>query len=166
VTLAPCGGAGLDFGPQPAISSSAPSAMIFFSSTIFGILIGKVGPVPPAAAQRLEQGGGVGEAGGLRRKQGDFGLLIGLLGSQQAQRVGVAVLQLALGDGEGGFGGGVGGGSPLNQFGILLQGHQRVGDILEGAEQGGAVLSACGVDGGARRAFLVQQRAAVEDGRG
>src|SRR6185312_10360384 len=165
VTLTACGGAEFGFWSQPAINSRLPSATIFFSSTIFGILIGKVGAMPPTAAERLEQGGRIGEAGGLCRKQGDFRSLIGLLCVQRRERIGVAIPQLAVRDFQGGLCGRIGGGRGLYRRGILLQGNQGVGDILESAEQGGAVLRRRGVEGGARRAFLMSQRAAVEDGR-
>ena len=41
--------------------------------------------VPPAAAERLEQGGGVGIARGLGLHEADARLLVGLLGAQQRQ---------------------------------------------------------------------------------
>src|SRR5665213_967923 len=77
---------------QPA-SSRAPA-----SATIAALLRtggpGEIGPVPPAAAQGLEQGGGVGEAVRFGLDQGDPGLLIGLLGVEQGQIIGIAVLVL------------------------------------------------------------------------
>ena len=54
--------------------------------------------------------------------------------------VGVAVLQLILGDVQRVLGGGVGRRGGLQALSILLQRGQGVGDILEGGEHGAAIL--------------------------
>src|SRR5579863_7225223 len=84
---------------------------------------------PPAAAQRLEQGGGVGEAVGLSLHEADLGCLVGLFGVEQRRITSIAVGQLALGARERGLGGGGGGGGGLQGLGVRFERRQAVGDI-------------------------------------
>ena len=51
-------------------------------SGLFDSIFGQIRPVPPAAAQRLKQRGGVGIAIRLRLHQVEQGLLVGLLSGQ------------------------------------------------------------------------------------
>src|SRR5579871_5305575 len=75
--------------------------------------------MPPAAAQRLKERGGVGVAAGLSLHQADARLLVGLLGAEERQVWCVAVLPLTLREVECGLGGSGGGGGGLQLFGIL-----------------------------------------------
>ena len=61
---------------------------------------GYVGPVPPAAAQRLKQSGCVGVTVGKGLYEIDHRLLIGLFDSKQRQIVDLAQFQLRTGDGK------------------------------------------------------------------
>ena len=122
-----------------------------------------IGAVPPAAAERLEQGGGVGEAVGLGLHERDARGLLGLLGIEQRDEADGAELQLALGDGEALRRGVLGGDGGFQGIGVGLQRAQRIGDVLEGGDDGAAILRRRLVEGGARRALAVQQGAAVED---
>src|SRR5206468_2119421 len=108
----------------------------------------EVGPAPPAAAERLEQSGGVGEAAGLCLDERQPGLLVALLGIEHGEVAGIAVLILEPGQIErppGGLGRGGGG---FQGAGVLVEGGQAVGDLLEGGEDGGAILlRGLGVEG-------------------
>src|SRR5690348_9054590 len=57
-----------------------------------------VRPVPPAAAQRLKQCGGVGVAGGLRLNESNQSRLVGVLGGEQPEIGNGTELQLATHD--------------------------------------------------------------------
>jgi hypothetical protein len=121
-----------------------------------------IGALPPAAAQRLEQRGGVGETSCLglhqrhpcllrrairvqQRQIADAARLV-LRGSQR-QAVGCGLLRRRL------F---------AQRIGVELQRAQRVGDVLERLDHGAAVLRRRLLQRGRRRALLVQQRAGVE----
>src|SRR6185312_11530617 len=58
-------------------------------------VLGQIWAAPPSAAERLIEGDGVGEAGGLGLHEGDAGLLVALFGAQQRQVAGVARAVLA-----------------------------------------------------------------------
>src|SRR5580658_10049045 len=76
-------------------------SILFTSSLNQGRLSRReIRPVPPAAAQRLKQCSGIGEARRLRLDQRDMRLLIGLLGVEQRQIGAGAQLELAPRDGE------------------------------------------------------------------
>src|SRR5579859_2857518 len=161
--------------PEQAASDSAPRVIAVAArkaprrgrlvgmGVLGGGLLGEFGPLPPAAAERLVEGGGVGEARRLRLHQRDARLLIALLGAEQGEVGGVAGLVLALREVERALGGVKGGGVGLQPRRVLLDRGERVGDVLEGGEHGGEVLLARLDVGRLRAAFLVQQRAALED---
>ena len=90
----------------------------------------------------LEEGYGVGVSGGLGLGLGLDGEAVGLLHGEDLGAGGLAQALLGLGEGEGLQGGALGGGGGAQVFGVDLDGVQRVGDVLEGLEHGGAVLGA------------------------
>src|SRR5579872_581981 len=122
--------------------------------------------MPPAAAERLKERGGVGVAAGLSLHQVDARLLIGLLGAEEREVRCVAVLPLTLREVECGLGRIGGGGGGLQLFGILGERRQRIGHVLTGGEDRAAILRGRLVIRGLRGALLVQQGSALEDGRG
>ena len=127
---------------------------------------GQIGAIPPAASQCLKQCRRIGETIGLRLQAIDPRLLIGLFGIQHREIVGVAVLQLALGQIERHPGGVFGRRGRLECERILLECGQRVGDILEGSLHRAAILLECLHIGVPCRVFLVHECPAVENGRG
>src|SRR5579859_7653994 len=87
--------------PAPRTSNRAGAARAPpFAASLPMVAPHQLRLAPPAAAQRLEEGGGVGEAVGLRLHQADLALPIALLGGQEGRVADVAVLQLALGSSE------------------------------------------------------------------
>ena len=118
--------------------------------------------MPPAAAQRLEQCCRVGIPIGLRLDQVKPRLLRALLGAEQHEIAGVAILPLTLRQIEGEIGR-IGRARRCFQTNrVLFQGRQRIGDILERAQHGTAILFRRFDIGGLRRTLLVQQRTAIE----
>src|ERR1700722_20795456 len=100
---------------------SAAAARTAASANLFAmVFLGEFVAMPPAAAQRLKQRGGVGVSVRLRQHQGRARLLIGLLGVQQGEIARIAVLELPLRQIERDFGGVSGVRSRLQSFGILL----------------------------------------------
>ena len=69
-------------------------AVLLGTEKIAELIIGgfcrNVVAIPPAAAQRLKQGGRIGVAVGLRQNEVQHRLLIGLFGAQERQVVGIA----------------------------------------------------------------------------
>src|SRR5271169_1392913 len=120
------------------------------------------GAVPPAAAQRLEQGGGVGIPAGLRLYHAVQCLLIGGLGGQQRQIVDGSQLELAPGNLETGGGGLLRRGGGAQRICVRLQSAQAVGDVLKGGDDRAAVLRRGLVEGSFGGALFVQQGAGVE----
>ena len=113
--------------------------------------------VPPAAAQRREQRGGVGKARRLRLHQGKQGLLIAalrveqddvgdgaepILAARQIEGVGRRAHRALL---------------RLERGGVQLQRAQRVGDVLKRGQHGVAILRVGLFVGGSGRALLMQQ---------
>ena len=117
-------------------------------------------------AECLKQRRSVRVARRLRLHQADAGLLVTLLRAKQREVAGVAALPLLLRQIQCDFGriGGARGG--LEALGILLQRHQGVGDVLEGAQHGAAVLLRGLSVRSLRSPLLVQEGAALEQRRG
>src|SRR6516225_6110019 len=135
-------------------------------SALFSMIVGgEILPVPPAAAQRLKQRRRIGVAAGLSLHQADACLLIGLLGAEQREVTGVAVLPLTLGEIQGGFGGSGGGSRRLEPIGILCERGQGIGHILTGGQNRAAVLRGGLRVGGPGGALVVQQGPSLEDWR-
>src|ERR1700761_8209165 len=116
--------------------------------------------VPPAAAKRLQQRGGVLQSLRARLDVGDQRLLARLFGLAHRQRADVAELELAPRDRQRAV-------SeiermPRRAFGLGIGLHrlQRVGDVLEGVDHGRAIRRLGLVVGGAGGAFLVLERRA------
>src|SRR6185437_9222876 len=148
-------------GEQAAAHSASMAAPA--SADLLRILVPlQIGAMPPAAAQGLKQRRRIGVAILLGLDGGDARLLIGLFGAQQCKIIGVAVLSPTLCQGQGRFGGGFGIGRGLEAFGVLRQRRQSIGDILEGVEDGAAILLGRLGIGGAGGAFLMQKRARIE----
>src|SRR6185437_11922136 len=82
---------------------------------------GQIGSMPPAAAQRLEQCGGVRVTVCFRLHERDMRLLVALLGGEELQISGVSVAHLPFGDVERVLRGLVGDDSGLQRVRILLQ---------------------------------------------
>src|SRR5581483_7949674 len=97
-------------------------------------------PVPPPAAQRLEQRGSVRVARGLCLHARDARQVIRLFGAEQGELVDVTVAQLPLRKIERGARGVFGFRRGLQRFGVVLQSSQRVGDVLKCRQHGAAVL--------------------------
>ena len=89
--------------------------------------------VPPAAAERLEQGDGVGVARGAGLDEALERLLVAGSAVSSDGRGHLAQLELGAGDVEALAGGLLGVERGLQRVGVVAQGLQRVGDILEGA---------------------------------
>lgn len=73
-------------GEHPAIKNSIDSSTatrIRIILNLFSRLFGEICPVPPAAAERLEQRGSIGKAAGLSLNQADTALLVSLLSAEQ-----------------------------------------------------------------------------------
>jgi hypothetical protein len=87
--------------------------------------------VPPAAAERLEEGRGIGEAQGLRLHQGQMCRLIRLLGSEHRIVSDGALLELLAGDGQAARCRRLRGLSGAERIGVAFERTQSVGDILE-----------------------------------
>src|SRR6185369_15486162 len=141
---------------QPATDSA--NAMIANLPSIGGTR--EICAVPPAAAQRLEQGCGVGEAIGLGLDETEACLLICLLSVQHGEISGITVLILDLGEIEAGLCGVRRGGGSLERLRIVLERGERIRDILEGHEHGAAILLCRLLVGEARGALLMKQGAA------
>ena len=92
-------------GGQHGAESDARHVRRTSDSVSHRLVLRQIRAAPPAAAQRLEQRRGVGVATGLGLHEADPRLLIGLLGAQQRQVAGVAVLPLPLGQIERDLGG-------------------------------------------------------------
>src|SRR5438270_6837138 len=125
----------------------------------------QIGPVPPAATQRLEQRRGIGEPVRLRLNQAKSRLLVCLVRIKHRKIGSVAVLILEPREVETRLGGFCRGSRGLKGLRIVLQCSKRVGDILEGREHGapilfGGLLVCC-----AGPPLLMQPSPAVEDGR-
>src|SRR5215469_11641822 len=134
---------------------------------LFSMIVrGQTLPVPPAAAERMKQCRGVGIAAGLGLYQVDPGLLVSLLRAQQRQVACVPVLPLPLGEIERGFRGRFRGGRCLQRLGILCECGEGVSYVLKGGQNGAAVLLGRLPVGRSGGALLMQQRPALEDGRG
>src|SRR6185312_6124544 len=124
------------------------------------------GVMPPAAAECLEQRGRVGVATRLRLHQRDARLLVALLRTQQGQVACIAILVLALRQIQGELGGLRGRGRGLQALGVVLQGRQRIGHVLERGQHGGAIFLGRLHVGRLGGALLMQQAAAMENRRG
>src|SRR6476661_4595711 len=152
---------------QPARTSTASAAMIARWRTSLARIGGarQIRAMPPAAAERLEQCRGVGEAIRLGLNQAEPRLLIRLVGVEHREVGRIAVLVLEAGDIEAGLRrvGGLRG--RLQRLCILFERDQRVGDILECSQDRAAILLGALLIGVAGGPFLVQLRAAIEDRR-
>src|SRR5471030_1509462 len=147
---------------SPAVFDSVFEASVGFGRRQRRLRLHQFAPVPPAAAQRLEQRGRVGVARGLRLHQRDVGFLISALGVEQAQIADRA--QLVLRGRQRQRGQRFGFGLRLQRAGVGIERAQAVGDVLEGGQQGDTVLRRRRVVGRFGRVTLGRQRAAVEDG--
>src|ERR1700677_823944 len=97
MTLLLLTGGAVYLGEQPANNRTATAAAAILWVLAITFIPVQISAVPPAAAQRLKECRSIGVAIGLCLHHADFGLLIGLLGYEQAERVGIAVPQLPLG---------------------------------------------------------------------
>src|SRR5512146_1646538 len=121
--------------------------------------------MPPAAAKRLAERGGIGETVGFGLNQAEPGLLIGLIGVEHRQISGISVLVLEAGEIEARLRGVRRFRRRVQRIGILLERDERVGDVLERREHGAAILLGALLIGVAGGALLMQPRSAVEDRR-
>ena len=111
--------------------------------------------VPPAAAKRLEQSGGVGKAGGLRLHQSEQRLLVTALRVEQ-DHIGdgaEAILAARKIEGVGRRAHGVL--LRLERGGVQLQCAEHIGDVLKRDDHSVAILRIGLVKAGSRCAFLV-----------
>src|SRR5471032_2646404 len=148
---------------SPAVFDSDFEASIGFGRRQRRLRLHQLAPVPPAAAQRLEQRGRVGVARRLRLHQRDVGLLVGALGVEQRQIADRAELVLRRRQRQRLRGQRFGLGLRLQRAGVGIERAQAVGNVLEGAQQRDAVLRRRRVVGRFGRVAFGRQRAAVED---
>src|SRR5690348_1300837 len=154
---------------QPATPASSASTAIPNArerKSFFIVIPTQIRTVPPAAAQRLEQRSRVGVAFGLSLHQRDARLLVVRFRGEQRKIAGVTVARLLLREVERGPGGVFRGSGGVERIGILLQGRERVGDVLEGSQHRALVLLRGFRVRGLGRAFLVLQGSALENRRG
>jgi hypothetical protein len=128
-----------------------------------GLGLGEIGAVPPAAAERLEQGGAVGQARGAGLGQGGAGLQLGLFGRQQRQHRGLARVELLFRRRQRALSGPVDRGGGVQGPGVALQRLQAVGHVLEGGQRRAAVLRLGLLEQGLGALLPVLQLAALED---
>src|SRR5277367_390359 len=152
---------------QPLSAAAAASAATAITQECLGFtrVRGQLRSIPPSASQGLKQCRRVGIAAGLCLNQIDLALLIRLLGAQQRQIAGVAVVPLALRQVEGELGGIRGGLGRLQGLRVLYERRQGVGDVLEcGEDRASILLGGLGVRG-LGGALLVQELPPLEQGR-
>src|SRR5690242_18015148 len=88
-----------DDDEQPASSPNASAAAIAqWRDALSNIGAHQLGAMPPAAAKRLEQRGGIGEAVGFGLDEAEPRLLVRLVGVEHRQIGGIAVLVLEAGE--------------------------------------------------------------------
>src|SRR5262245_58147259 len=101
---------------------------------------GRFPPVPPAAAQRLEQRNGVGKAGRFGLDEGERGLQVGLLSAKQDGQTYLSALKLPAHEIKTALRCLLGRCRGAQSTGIRLQGAQYIGHVLEGREYHASVL--------------------------
>ena len=121
-----------------------------------------IGAMPPAAAERLEQGRGIRIAIGLGLYQADARLLPRALRVQQREVIDRAELILPPREIEAGGRGALRGGLRDHRIGIGLQRPQRISDVLARLDHRAAILRRGLLERRDGGALLVQQRAGVE----
>ena len=119
-------------------------------------------PIPPAAAERLKQRRRIGEPRRAGLHHLNHRLLIGLLGVEQQQDVGVAGFHLLAGEVETHLRSAFEVARGLQRIRVVLQGAQRVGDVLHGGDDGAPVSPGRRVVSVLGLLELVQKRAAVK----
>src|SRR6185503_11184600 len=154
---------GDDEQPATSVSASAAATWRIGLTGIGGAH--EIGPVPPAAAQSLEESSGVGEAVGFRLDLGEARLLVRLVGVENREIGCIAVLVLEAGEVEAGLGRVGRGGAGLKRFGVMLERGERVGDILECRQHRASILLGTLLVSVARRPLLVELGTAVENRR-
>src|SRR3569832_228161 len=118
-----------------------------------------VAAIPPAAPQRLEQGGRVCVAIGLSLGEIQHGLLICLLSIEQCQVTHRPQLDVVTYGHQAFLSDPFGANTGIECARVELKGAERVCDVLERRQHRGAVLGAGLVEGGSGRALLMKQRA-------
>src|SRR5215472_7342340 len=120
-------------------------------------------PVPPAAAERLEQSRGVRVARGLRLHQRRLREVVLALRVQQSEVARAAELELLARHLEAFARGRFGLGLRLERPRVVLEREQDVGDVLEGGENGPLILRESLVVGRFGPALLRPELSGVED---
>src|SRR5262249_13829441 len=124
---------------------------------------GRLLPVPPAAAERLEQRRGVRVARGLRLHQRRLGEVVLALRVQQGEIARATELELLARHFEAFPRGRLGLGLRLERSRVVLEREQDVGDVLEGGENGPLILRESLVVRRLRAALLRPELTRVED---
>ena len=120
--------------------------------------------IPPAAAKRLEERGGVPQPCGNGLHAREVRLLVALLGAEQRQWTDGTEIYLLARNMEGLGGGALGPRLSLERCSIELYGAQRVRHVLESRNNGGLVLG-CGLLERSIGGALVMQEAAASKQR-